>query len=405
MQKPGILFVDDEPNILAGIKRMLRSMRKEFDFFFAENGRQALEVMEKENIIIIVSDMRMPSMSGDELLLEIQQRFPQTIRMMLTGQADDQSVMRTVGVVHQFLAKPCEPEKMQTVLLRAGALYNQVTDGHLKSVVSGIGRLPSLPAIYARLQRVLANPDANADDVARVIEQDIAMTAKLLQLVNSSFFGLFQRVESPARAVKLLGLETVKMLVLGVQIFSEMKAKSKQLPLETLFQHSMAVAQCSKKIALQTTDDNELINSCFLAGMVHDIGKLLLITHMGNEYETLLESVRADEGVLIDAELDTFKANHGDIGAYLIGLWGFNGDIVEAIAFHHAIEGYPGDGFSAALAVHLADCCYYERYPEATLGQAPKLAESYLERINLKEQAEQWRQAAHELYKSSEDDA
>ncbi|MFN2354085.1 MAG: HDOD domain-containing protein [Desulfopila sp.] len=402
MHKPGILFVDDEPNILAGIQRMLRSMRKEFDFFFAENGRQALDIMESENIIIIISDMRMPSMSGDELLLEIQQRFPQTIRMMLTGLADDQAVMRTAGVVHQFLAKPCEPEKMQTILLRAGALYSQITDGHLKSMISGLGKLPSLPAIYARLQKVLANPDADIDDVARVIEQDMAMTAKLLQLVNSSFFGLFQRVESPARAVKLLGLETVKMLVLGVQIFSEMKAKSHHLPLETLFQHSMAVAQCSKKIALQATDDDELINSCFLAGMVHDIGKLLLLTHMGSEYDTILEAVQTDEKALINAELDTFKASHGDIGAYLIGLWGFSGDIVEAVAFHHAIEKYPGEGFSAALAVHLADCCYYERYPEAVLGQAPQRADSYLERINLKEDAERWRQVAHEFYENSE---
>ena len=138
MDKRRILFVDDEPNILDGLRRMLRSMRKEFELCFAENAKEALEMMEKEEFDVVVSDMRMPGMDGAELLTEIQKRYPHSIRIMLTGQADEESTLRTIGVVHQFLAKPCDPEKLKNILLRASALHRLMIDGKLKDIVSSI---------------------------------------------------------------------------------------------------------------------------------------------------------------------------------------------------------------------------------------------------------------------------
>ena len=207
MDKRSILFVDDEPNILDGLRRMLRSMRKEFELCFAENAMEALEMMEINEFDVVVSDMRMPGMDGAEFLTEIQKRYPHSIRIMLTGQADEASTLRTIGVVHQFLAKPCDPEKLKNILLRASALHRLMIDGKLKDIVSSIDTLPSLPSVYAKLQEKIREPEVSLDDVGEIISQDIAMTAKILQLVNSAFFGLYQTVESPARAVKLLGLD------------------------------------------------------------------------------------------------------------------------------------------------------------------------------------------------------
>ena len=376
--KKGILFVDDEPNILTAIRRMLRSLRQDFEFYFAENGKEALVTMESNPIDIIVSDMRMPGMDGAQLLLEVQQRFPQSIRIMLTGQADEESTLRTVNIVHQFLSKPCEPEKLKDVLYRSAALHNLVTDSRLKSVVSGIGTLPSLPSVYKQLQDVLANPDAVLDDVAAVIEQDVAMTAKLLQLVNSSFFGLYQKVDSPARAVKLLGLDTIKILALGVQIFAETKVQPLSgLTMEFLWKHSLSVANSSKQIAIQATDDPGLVNSCFIAGMLHDVGRLLFLSKMSKEFGPVVQSALAKNTSLTQEEAAILHATHADVGAYLIGLWGFQGDIIEAIAFHHNLDNYPGTIFNAALAVHIADFCYYSHFPDEAIGAAPTLNTAY----------------------------
>ena len=145
--KKTVLFVDDEPNILAGLKRMLRSLRNEVDFFFAESGREALEILAVQHVDVIVSDMQMPGMDGATLMAAVQEKYPMTIRIILSGQAGDGPVLRTAGVVHQFLAKPTDPDTIKEVLRRACALQDLMKNEQLKAVVSRIGKLPSIPAI------------------------------------------------------------------------------------------------------------------------------------------------------------------------------------------------------------------------------------------------------------------
>ncbi len=403
MQKKGILFVDDEPNILSGIKRMLRSMRNEFDFHFAEGGRTALGLIESENIDVVISDMRMPGMDGAEFLEQVREDHPEIIRIMLTGQADEESVYRTVNVVHQFLSKPCDPDKLKNLIIRSSALRDLLTDVHLKRMVSGIDNLPSLPEMYTQLQQVLQKEDASAEEVAAIIEQDVAMTAKLLQLVNSSFFGLYQKVESPARAVKLLGFDTIKILVLGVQIFSGVKVEAGLISLDYLKEHSMMVAQCSKKIALASSDDADVINNCFLAGMLHDIGRLLLLSQMTDSYLPVVEIAREEETNLTDNERDHFNASHGEIGAYLVGLWGFASEILEAIAYHNNIGASMAETFSPALAVHAADYFYYENYPEKAIGKPPTLNEEHIGKLGLSDRIQSWSELCAEVLEKNDE--
>lgn len=388
--KKTILFVDDDHNILDGIRRMLRPFREVYDIRFCENGTLALQAMAEQPADVVISDMRMPGMDGAQLLNAIQQQHPHAIRIMLTGQADDTAVLKTVTVAHQFLAKPCAPDRLKEILARAAALHDQLTNGHLKNLVTGIGTLPSLPSVYAKLQETLKDPEASLDDVAAVIEQDLAMTAKLLQLVNSSFFGLYRKVDSPARAVKLLGLDTIKVLVLNIQIFSEFKAASQKAALAKLWQHSMAVAHCSKRIAAAACDRLDVINNSFIAGMLHDIGRLLLLSHLGGDYEQITKAAEK-EGIRLEVEeAARLQTTHADIGAYLIGLWGFNGDIIEAIAFHHRLNLLAADSFTSALAVHLADHAYYLGYPEQLSGPPPPLDIGHLDRLGCREASVEW---------------
>jgi HD-like signal output (HDOD) protein len=388
--KRRILFVDDEPNILDGLRRMLRSMRKEFDLYFAESGKDALKLMDENEFDVVVSDMRMPGMDGAELMTEVQDRHPHSIRIMLTGQADEESTMRTVGVVHQFLAKPCDPEKLKNILLRASALHRLMIDGKLKDIISGIDTLPSLPVIYDKLQKKIRDPEASLEDIGKIISQDIAMTAKILQLVNSSFFGLYQKVETPARAVSLLGLDTIKALVLGSQIFSEIKVSGKLFSAESLWLHSMTVGALSKIIAESETDEKDIINNSFIAGILHDIGKLILVSKMESYYTKAVLLSRQDHIPLRLAEKSVFMATHCDMGAYLIGLWGFPSDIVEAIGFHHQLGEYPADTFSPALAVHIANVMYYEFHQDEVIGSMPEYNEEYLNTIGMGDKLQKW---------------
>jgi putative nucleotidyltransferase with HDIG domain len=392
MDKRRILFVDDEPNILDGLKRMLRSMRKEYELCFAENAKTALEMMEQEEFDVVVSDMRMPGMDGANLLTEVQRKHPHSIRIMLTGQADDESTLRTIGIVHQFLAKPCDPEKLKVILFRASALHRLMIDGKLKDIISSIDTLPSLPSIYAKLQKKIREPEASLDDIGKIISQDIAMTAKILQLVNSAFFGLYQNIESPARAVKLLGLDTIKALVLISQIFSEMKIPKDLFSAQTLWTHSMTVGTLAKKIAESETDEKNIIDNSYVAGVLHDIGKLILVSKMESYYREALLLARQEQISLRQAEQKVFKATHCDMGAYLIGLWGFQSDIVEAIGFHHQLGEYPAGTFSPALAVHIANVMYYRLHQDDVIGAVPEFNEEYLQKISMGDKLQKWQE-------------
>jgi len=405
MTKKNILFVDDEPNILSGLKRMLRSMRKSMNFHFAEDGQAALEVMASERIDVVVSDMRMPGMDGATLLTTIQEQYPHAVRIMLTGQADDTSIMRTVGVVHQFLAKPADPELLKQVIERAASLQDLMNDERLKNLVSSIDSLPSLPETYARLQEIINDPESGLGEVAKVIEQDLAMSAKVLQLVNSAFFGLYQHIESPSRAVNLLGLDTIKALVLGLGVFSAFQTPpSKIFNIKTLWSHSMSVAAFAKKIALQESEDKNLIDNTFIAALLHDVGKLIFFSRMPEKYEQAITLSQENEIALTEAEQQIFKSCHCDLGAYLIGLWGLPGPVVEAIAFHHRLDDYPDISFGPALIVHVADAIFYQLNPDSSQGKVPQLNTQALEQTGMTDKLESWTELCREIQAQGEED-
>lgn len=393
MPKKRILFVDDESNILMGIRRMLRSMRKELDMQFAESGKEALEIMAKEPFDVVVSDMRMPGMDGAELLTEVRSRYPDTMRIMLSGYAAPEAVMRTVTVVHQFLHKPCDPEEIRQTLQRACQLRDMLTNPVLRGLVSSIDNLPSLPSIYTELLEVLAREDCSVDQVAACISRDIGMSAKILQLVNSPFFGLYRNVDSPAHAVGFLGLDTIKYLVLSVKIFSEFeKEHISSVSITNLMEHSLVVGAWAKKIVEAESDEEKTANDAFISGMLHDVGKLVFASSLAEEYEGVVELVQQGGLSQEQAEMEIFKADHCQIGAYLLGLWGFSAQAIEAIAYHH----YPNNStpvqFNPLTAVHVANSFDHELNNRKYLGVGSMLDAEYLERVGRLNRLDAWRE-------------
>lgn len=368
-------------------------MRHEHDFYFLGGGQAALDFMAQHTVDVVVSDMRMPGMDGAELLTQVQEKFPHAIRIMLTGQADEESILRTVGVVHQFIAKPSDQETLKGVLGRACALQDLMQNEQLKTLVAGIGKLPSLPAMYAKLQQKLRDPDCALADIAKIVEQDLAMSAKVLQLVNSAFFGLYKNIDSVTRAVNLLGLDTVRALVLSVGVFTELRpaATSTSFSVTSLWNHSMGVAAFAKKIAQAETDSKEMTDDVFIAGFMHDIGKLLLFSSIQERYIEIIEFAQKGRITVEQAERHFFQATHGDVGAYLLGLWGLPAAVVETAAFHHCLDHYPPPSFCPAVIVHAADVIYQQLYPDEHLG-LPELNMPYLEQIGLGERFDHWRE-------------
>ena len=219
--KKRILFVDDEPLVLQGMERAFHRMRPEWDMVFVQRGEQALALMAEEPFDVVVSDMHMPGMHGPALLTEVMKLYPKTVRLILSGTADQELIMKCVGCAHQFLAKPCELEALKATVERTLKLASSLQNEAIRRLVSQMNRLPTMPSLYVKLVDLLQTPDFSLEQVGDLVAQDLAMTAKLLQLVNSAFFGLARRISNPAEAVAYLGVDMVKTLVLSLDTFDQ----------------------------------------------------------------------------------------------------------------------------------------------------------------------------------------
>lgn len=386
-----ILFVDDEPNVLAGIRRMLHPMREEWEMAFASGGEEALAVLANEPFDVVVSDMRMPGMDGAQLLSEVKQRYPQVVRIVLSGHSEDDMVLRSVGPAHQYLAKPCDPRQLKEIVGRACALRDLLSEDSLRNLVSQMSTIPSLPETYTEIVEELQSPEASIKKVGKIISEDVGMTAKVLQLVNSAFFGLRRHVSDPAQAASFLGVDTLKALVLSIQVFSHFDAlEIEGLCLDTLWNHSAMTGAMAKCTAVAEDGPEQLRDHALLAGLLHDAGKLVIAANLPERYSNVLTSVESEGLEFSEAERRIFTNTHAEVGAYLLGLWGLPDPIVEAVAFHHNPSRCMGDGFTPLTAVHVADALYHEsRHPRD--GKVSVLDTEYLEQLGLADRLPAWR--------------
>jgi HD-like signal output (HDOD) protein/ActR/RegA family two-component response regulator len=389
-----VIFVDDEPRVLEGLKRMLRPKRNEWQMTFVGSAQEALNTLKKEPCEVVVTDMRMPGMNGAELLEVVQREYPDTIRLILSGQAETESVMKALGVSHQFLSKPCDAEILQGTISRAFALRDLAGSASVKSLVARINKLPSLPAAYNELVTCLRNPDADMDDVARIISHDPSMSARLLKVVNSAYFGLAKPVADVARAGNLLGLDRIMALVLGQGIFSDTPIpKISGFSMDNLWSHSISTASAAHRIAIDEQLDREQVAAAFLAGMLHDIGKLVLAMGMPEAYARVLAQTGKRPGDCAAVEVLELQASHTDVGAYLVGLWGLPVTIAEAIAYHEDPSQAPSQKFGLPGIVHAADRIVQR--PDITDPASPELGlnVAYFETHGRLDKWNHWREA------------
>jgi putative nucleotidyltransferase with HDIG domain len=279
---------------------------------------------------VVVTDLRMPRVDGLAILRHLQATQPETVRIVLSGEAERSSTVECARYAHQSLTKPSRPGELEAMLERACALRELVGDPDVRRTLGGIRELPALPRTYTRLSTVLANDDAGLEDIAEVLAADIAASAKLLKLANSAFFGTGRAVTSASQAIQLLGTEAVRALVLTSSLFDASRLSAEQRAYsEALQEHSLLVASLASTLAGEARRD------AFAAAMLHDIGQLVVN----------LESpapVRAEEPV-----------GHAKIGGYLLGLWGLPLAVFDAVARHH--DEPAADASRASAAVYHAE--------------------------------------------------
>jgi HD-like signal output (HDOD) protein/CheY-like chemotaxis protein len=356
-QRPHVLFVDDEPRILGGLRRMLRIHRDRWEMSFAEGGDAALATLRDRPCDVIVSDYRMPEMDGAQLLERVRDEYPGTARVILSGQTNEDDLLSVMVVAHEFLTKPSSPEQLVAAVDRLIDARPAIAGAGPRPERFHVQSLPSPSHTFIELVQALDRDDASAQSVGVIIERDPAATAKVLQLVNSSAYTTGRKISDVGQAVTLLGLPTLRGLVLKHDLIRTFDGAG-AIPVEWLSRLTLHAVETSR-LCRMFAEGTDWESAAFTAGLLHEIGQLVLASTRPREFASALNSWRhADVETVEAACLETAEAavigfSHIDAGADLLRLWGLPDPVIEAVA-GHATTVQPRAVVDASTAVVLA---------------------------------------------------
>jgi len=395
-ERERILFVDDMPNSLAALRRMLHSMRGQWDMDFALSGEKALALMEQRPFDMLVSDMQMPGVSGAELLASTLNLHPQTIRFALSDYSDIALVLTAVGLSHQFLAKPCQPDRLRNAITRA-LDFLEILKPRARALVSTVECLPILPEAFHALNEALT-PPIDPDPLEKTIRGDLSLSAQILHLANLTATGDEPRILDIQKAITALKYDFLTNIFLKTDTFRQFSgAVVAHFHLRALRRHSAAVGRLAGRVAEDMGLKKPAAMEARAAGLLHDIGKLVLITTAQRRYAEVYEACRRDKQPLYPAEAEAFGADHAAMGAGLMILWGLPPQITQAIRYHHQPDRAPIKDRDFVHAVYIANGLIHQQARFHDIHCAKMLDSTYLKKAGLWKSLPRWQDWATDI--------
>jgi putative nucleotidyltransferase with HDIG domain len=376
------------------LRRRIGSIRPDWKLEYAESSRDVRATLGEVPCEILIADSRLEGMVGGRLLEETARESPQTARILLADAEEKDSIFESVDLAHQILNRLGDDDELEQVLKRAEHLQEMLEDPALRHLIAQVGSLPSLPEIYVRIVEELDSPDPSIRRVGEIVAEDLGLAAKTLQIANSAMFGTRVKIGDPVQAVVFVGLDMTKSIVLAAKLFSASEGRSaRRFGFERLWTHSLRVATFAREICKLEGIDREHADGAFSAGMLHDVGKIVLGSGLPESYGEVVERVRSGKLQPWEAEREVFGATHCEVGAYLTGLWGLPESIVEILLHHHAPYACPDDLRVPLAAVHVGNAV--EHLGEGIDPDAEEWVASreYLGNLGLTESLSGWREA------------
>lgn len=387
-----VLFVHADQKVLDSLKRTLEAMRTEWQMAFSRTGDEALQKLAAGPFDVIVAGIDVPGTGDAELLTEVMQRYPDIVRIVLSDTVEQDTIVRSAATAHQYLLKSCNSAMLKSTLDRALNIREMLAEPGLRELMSRIVSLPSLPAVHTQLVASLDNPELSSRELGEIIAQDVAMSAKVLQIANSAFFGLYRYVASPTEAAVYLGVDTLRALTLSTGVFSAFQSLgSVQVLVSELQHHSMRTGMVASAIAKAENLPKKVCDSAMVGGLLHDVGKLVLAANCPEEYEVVLNTVKKDGKPCYEVERRMFGATHAEIGAYLLYLWALPDLVCKSVAFHHNPADYSPTTFTGAAAIHASDALEHEFTGSWDSSGRVGIDMNYITMLGLAARVPEWR--------------
>jgi HD-like signal output (HDOD) protein len=352
--KKNLLFVDDQRQILKSINRIF--IDTSYTIFFAENGEEALQVLDKEKIDMIISDMRMPGMDGYRLLSKVKEKHPLVLRLILSGYAQENLVFKAIqnNLAKSYLRKPWDNHMLIETINQIFEVEKIIRNKYIFEVINNLEETPTIPMLYQKLCSLIEQ-DVDMKTIINIIEEDPVIVAKILHIANSAFYGV--RTGSINQAILYLGLINIKNIVLSTSVFSSLLMNSGLPNRDLLWKHS---CMCNKMVSLfyEKLLGKSLPDTHMSAGLLHDIGKIALYNNFGEKYRNVIKIMDKHEGItIIEAEKEVISISHQEIGGYLLNWWDLPQPVIETSLFHHQPLDERVMNKELVCIVHIAD--YY----------------------------------------------
>jgi len=330
-----LLLVGPRDGPLTTCQRLVRAQSPDWSVLHCADANSALERLEQRSADIVLACFKEIT-EYESLFAQLSQSSPGAIRLALF-----ETLPSRVKGAHQSLATRGELRDLHPILLAAAAVSAKSAQHEgLKNIVSRFQDVPSPPLLYFDIREQLDNATGTAASMAEIASRDPALVARTLRIANSGFYARSRSVGDLTDAIGLIGTETLLGLVLAAHLYTGLPPPG--LRLETIWQHTFEVSELARQISRIEGGDRHEVGHSFIAGLLHDIGLMVLLQNESARYQPMFQKSGGDESELARMEGETFGITHGELGALILMLWNLPAAIVDAVADSHASSEHNG---------------------------------------------------------------
>ncbi len=382
------MFVDDDPLVVRGLARNMSTMAVKMDITVRTSAADALKSLENELVDVLITDLYMPGIDGTALLEEVRNRYPTILRFVLSGEARPEVMMKATRLSHQYLSKPCETPLLHKTIVETMAQLKTVKNADVARTISQLEGVPARQASLAEFLRLLNDSSVPLDTLAASLRKDPGLSARVLKVANSSYFGHSGAVETLDDAIGLLGMDMIASMVATHKIFAVTPPPaSSNLNLDSLWEHCVHVSTLVRQIGYKLKVAPSIMREAGTAALLHDIGKLVLAYAAPSALAAAMTRAKADRMPGWQAEYYVFGNHHAEIGGCLLKLWGLPASVIEAVSMHHSPHHSAETKTGPVTLVHIADMLAHARAGD---GSTTFLDSAHLKALNLPESPDYW---------------
>ncbi len=350
-----VLIVSDDEKVVADIRKSEEAVFQNASFQFATTEDEAKRLLDSKEFAVVCIEFSTSKINGLEFLSFVKDKYPKTFRVLFTDPSKRERAVYSTTDVHRFINKPLIDQDFVKTIEHFQGLSKYDLDSKTISAILGIGPIPTMPEVYIRLEREINKPEVSIHRIADIISNDPLAAAKVMHIVYSSFYNISKSIVNLVHAINFLGLDIIKSLVLYIKVFI-LKNQPPEIQnyLKKIRDHSIDVAKVSKAIMNLECKDRDLIDSAYISGLLHDIGKIIMVQCSDKSKRMTFVSEQGEENQL-EREIEKFGVSHVSAGAYLLSSWNFPSEIISSVASHQNPEIIANGELGLSQIVYIAN--------------------------------------------------